>query len=318
MPGERYLLLSRSSYPGLHRMGTIWMGDNKSWWEHMLANIRMLQSLNMMGFFYTGADVGGFGGDTSPELLIRWMELGAFTPYFRNHSALGTRPQELWQFDEETLNITRDIVRLRYAFLPYTYSEFMNAVKTSTPFVMPLSFVFEDERTKDIEDQYMYGSSLMVAPVHEQNKKGRYVYLPETKWLNWTASKYEDREMKVYEPGDHYIKAELHEIPLFIKQNGMIVLTEPMNYVGERDVTEITVVGFVTDHAHYDYYDDDGTSLNYLKGEYANISIDIAKEGKGFKINLKKNDPNDILQIKKIRFEIYDDQGNIQISSRMI
>ncbi|HUM76723.1 MAG TPA: glycoside hydrolase family 31 protein [Fervidobacterium sp.] len=318
LPGERYLLLSRSSYPGLHRMGTIWMGDNKSWWEHMLANIRMLQSLNMMGFFYTGADVGGFGGDTSPELLIRWMELGAFTPYFRNHSALGTRPQELWQFDEETLNITRDIVRLRYAFLPYTYSEFMNAVKTSTPFVMPLSFVFEDERTKDIEDQYMYGSSLMVAPVHEQNKKGRYVYLPETKWLNWTASKYEDREMKVYEPGDHYIKAELHEIPLFIKQNGMIVLTEPMNYVGERDVTEITVVGFITDHAHYDYYDDDGTSLNYLKGEYANISIDIAKEGKGFKINLKKNDPNDILKIKKIRFEIYDDQGNIQISSRTI
>jgi len=77
-------------------------------------------------------------------------------------------------------------------------------------------------------------------------------------------------------------------------------------------------VGFITDHAHYDYYDDDGTSLNYLKGEYANISIDIAKEGKGFKINLKKNDPNDILKIKKIRFEIYDDQGNIQISSRTI
>jgi len=142
--------------------------------------------------------------------------------------------------------------------------------------------------------------------------------LPEVKWLNWTASKYEDREMTVYEPGDHYIEAQLHEIPLFIRQNGMIVLTEPMNYVGEKDITEITVIGFVTDYAHYNYYDDDGTTLNYLKGECANISIDISKEGKGFKINLKKNDPNNILKIKKISFELYDDQGNVQISSRMI
>jgi len=310
-PNERYLLLSRSSYPGLHRMASIWMGDNKSWWEHMLVNIRMLQSLNMMGFFYTGADVGGFGADSSAELVIRWMELGAFTPFYRNHSALNTRPQEPWQFDEESLNIMRDIVRLRYAFLPYTYSEYMNSVKESVPFVKPLSFVFEGDRVKDIEDQYMYGDSLMVAPVHEQNKKGRYVHLPEVNWLNWTASKYEERNMKVYEAGDYYIEADLNEIPLFIKENSLILLSEPMNYVGEKEISELTVIGLVSDHAIYNYYDDDGTTYNFTKGEFGNLKIDITKVGNDFKIDVKTYDPTNILKIKKIHFEIYDSDGSV-------
>lgn len=310
-PNERYLLLSRSSYPGLHRMASIWMGDNKSWWEHMIVNIRMLQSLNMMGFFYTGADVGGFGADSSAELVIRWMELGAFTPFYRNHSALNTRPQEPWQFDEESLNIMRDIVRLRYAFLPYTYSEYMNSVKESVPFVKPLSFVFEGDRVKDIEDQYMYGESLMVAPVYEQNKKGRYLHLPEVKWLNWTASKYEERNMKVYEPGDYYIEADLNEIPLFIKENSLILLSEPMNYVGEKEITELTVIGLVSDHAVYNYYDDDGTTYNFTKGEFGNLIIDITKADNDFKIDVKPYDPANILKIKKIHFEIYDSDGSV-------
>ncbi|MDY6895680.1 MAG: glycoside hydrolase family 31 protein, partial [Thermotogota bacterium] len=310
-PNERYLLLSRSSYPGLHRMASIWMGDNKSWWEHMLVNIRMLQSLNMLGFFYTGADVGGFGADSSAELVIRWMELGAFTPFYRNHTALNTRPQEPWQFDEESLNIMRDIVRLRYSFIPYTYSEYMNSVKESVPFVKPLSFVFEGDRVKDIEDQFMYGESLMVAPVHEQNKKGRYVHLPEVKWLNWTASKYEDRNMKVYEPGDYYIEADLNEIPLFIKENSLILLSEPMNYVGEKEITELTVIGLVSDQAIYNYYDDDGTTYNFTKGEFGNLKIDITKVGNDFKIDVKSYDPQNILKIKKIHFEIYDSDETV-------
>ena len=311
LPNQRVLLLSRSSYPGLHRIASIWMGDNKSWWEHILVNIRMLQSLNMMGFFYTGADIGGFGADASAELVVRWMELGAFTPFFRNHTALNTRPQEPWQFDEESLNIMRDIVRLRYAFLPYTYSEYMNSVKDSNPFVKPISFVFENPRSKDIEDQYMYGESLMVAPVYEQNKKGRYVHLPQVKWLNWTASKYEERKMKVYEPGDYYIKADLSEIPLFIKENSLIVLSEPMNFVGEKDITELTVAGLVTDHVLYNYYDDDGTTYNFVKGDFGTIKIEITKERNDFKIDIKKDDKNNMLKIKTIHFEIYDTDGSV-------
>lgn len=311
LPNERPLLLSRSSYPGLHRMASIWMGDNMSWWEHMLVNIRLLQSLNMMGFFYTGADIGGFGGDASPELVIRWMQLGVFNPFYRNHAALNTRPQEPWQFDEESLNIMRDTVRLRYALLPYTYSEYMNSVKESEPFIKPLSFVFDGKKEKDIEDQFMYGNSLMVAPVHEQNKKGRYVYLPDVKWLNWTATKFEERNMTVYKPGDYYIEAELSQIPLFIKENNLLVLTEPMNYVGEKEITELWIVGLVTSQAVYTYYDDDGLTYNFAKGEFGHLKIEILKESNDFKVQVEKEDPKNMIKVNKIHFEIYDESGNV-------
>ncbi len=93
-PGERTLLFSRSSYIGMHRYGGIWMGDNQAWWSHILLNLKMLPSLNMCGFLYIGADIGGFGSNTTRELLLRWLALGVFTPLMRNHAALGTRLQE--------------------------------------------------------------------------------------------------------------------------------------------------------------------------------------------------------------------------------
>ena len=92
-PEKRFLMFSRSSYIGMHRYGGIWTGDNKSWWSHILLNLKMLPSLNMCGFLYTGADLGGFGADTTRELLLRFLALGVFTPLMRNHSATGTREQ---------------------------------------------------------------------------------------------------------------------------------------------------------------------------------------------------------------------------------
>ena len=99
-PDRRFLMFSRSSYIGMHRYGGIWTGDNKSWWSHILLNLKMMPSLNMCGFLYTGADLGGFGADTTRELLLRFLALGVFTPLMRNHSALGTREQECYQFED--------------------------------------------------------------------------------------------------------------------------------------------------------------------------------------------------------------------------
>ena len=93
-PEKRFLMFSRSSYIGMHRYGGIWMGDNKSWWSHILLNLKMLPSLNMCGFMYTGADLGGFGADATRDLVLRFLALGVFTPLMRNHAAAGTREQE--------------------------------------------------------------------------------------------------------------------------------------------------------------------------------------------------------------------------------
>ncbi|HJB45394.1 MAG TPA: alpha-glucosidase, partial [Candidatus Mediterraneibacter surreyensis] len=163
-PDKRFLMFSRSSYIGMHRYGGIWTGDNKSWWSHILLNLKMMPSLNMCGFLYTGADLGGFGADTTRDLLLRFLALGVFTPLMRNHAALGTREQECYQF--ENVEDFRHVVGVRYRLLPYLYSEYMKAALTDDMYFKPLSFVYPDDKmARRIEDQLMLGNEIMIAPV---------------------------------------------------------------------------------------------------------------------------------------------------------
>lgn len=163
-PDERRLLFSRSSYIGMHRYGGVWMGDNKSWWSHILLNIKMLPSMNMCGFLYTGADLGGFGCDTSRDLLLRWLALGVFTPLMRDHSCEGTRNQECYQF--EHIEDFRNVIGVRYQLLPYIYSEYMKAALTDDMMFKPLAFEYPDDKiAAHVEDQLMLGNEIMIAPV---------------------------------------------------------------------------------------------------------------------------------------------------------
>ena len=114
-----FLLFSRSSCIGMHRYGGVWTGDNHSWWSHLLLNLKMLPSLNMCGFLYVGADLGGFNADTTRDLLLRWLALGVFTPLMRNHSACDTRRQEFYQF--EGPEDFRSVIETRYRLIPYLY-----------------------------------------------------------------------------------------------------------------------------------------------------------------------------------------------------
>ncbi len=100
-------------------MGGIWTGDNSSWWSHLEQNIKILPSLNMCGFFYIGADTGGFGGNCNGELLTRWLQLSVFTPLLRNHSAIGCNNQEPYAFSEKVLSNTRNLIKARYSLIPY-------------------------------------------------------------------------------------------------------------------------------------------------------------------------------------------------------
>ena len=201
VPDKRVLMFSRASCIGMHRYGGIWQGDNKSYWGHLLMNLKMLPSLNMCGFLYTGADIGGFGSDTTEDLVMRWYALGIFTPLMRNHSEMGTRKQEFYQFrDYEGF---KSIIRFRYRLLPYLYSEYMKAALRGDMMFRPLAWDHpEDARCRTIEDQLYLGGELMIAPVYEQNARGRMVYLPERmKMLRHTRDGL--LEEKVLEKGDH-------------------------------------------------------------------------------------------------------------------
>ena len=215
------LIFSRASYIGAHRYGGIWQGDNKSWWQHLRLNIAMTANLGMCGFLFTGADIGGFGNDVTEELLLRWLAFGIFTPLMRNHSALGTREQEVYRF--ENVGAFRHIIGLRYKLMPYIYKSYVAAAENNEMLFRPLSFDYEaDERTYDIEDQLMFGESMMIAPVTEQNTAGRMVYLPEAmtmvRYGRDDAGEYLETQEEMA-AGDHYITVPVDEVVIFLKND---------------------------------------------------------------------------------------------------
>lgn len=254
---QRILLFSRSSYIGMHRYGGVWTGDNASWWQHLLINLKMMPSLNMCGFLYTGADVGGFGANVTEDLLMRWLALGIFMPLFRNHSALGTRRQEIYQFPRAAE--MAGIVKLRYRLLPYLYSEYLKAAHENKMYARPLGFVWrEDETARRMEDQMMIGESIMIAPVYEQNARGRAVYLPEEmKLLLFHGC--ELAEELTLPKGLHYIQATLGEIAVFIRKGRILPLARPAETVADVDWEDLSLFHYEGEGAHYVLWDDDGT-----------------------------------------------------------
>lgn len=258
-PKKRCLLFSRSSYIGMHRYGGLWTGDNKSWWSHILLNLKMLPSLNMCGFLYVGADLGGFGADTSRDLLLRWLALGVFTPLMRNHAALGTREQECYRF--ERVEDFRHIIGVRYRLLPYLYSEYMKAALTDDMLFRPLAFDFPaDAMAANVEDQLMLGGELMIAPVYTQNAKGRYVYLPEEMMLVRFLPDGSISE-EILPRGHHYISVPLNVVPLFIRRGKCIPLADAAECVSQLNTEHLNIIGYK--NGSYILYEDDGYTRDY-------------------------------------------------------
>lgn len=269
-PDKRILMFSRSSYVGMHRYGGIWQGDNKSWWSHILLNLKMMPSLNMCGFLYTGADLGGFGSDTTEDLVLRWLALGIFTPLMRNHSALGTRVQEAYRFED--MEGFRHIIGLRYHFLPYLYSEYMKAVLRDEMMFRPLAFDYpEDRHAVKVEDQLLLGDGLMIAPVYEQNAEGRYVYLPE-KMKMVRFKKGGIMEEEVLEAGHHYVEVGLTDVVVFVRPNHLIPMSTGGQCVADVDFENLQYLSFVEEgEAVYEYYHDNGYEKDYENPEHITI-----------------------------------------------
>ena len=271
-PDKRLLLFSRSSFVGAHRNGGIWQGDNFSWWSHLKMALQMLPSLNLCGFLFTGCDLGGFGCNVTEDLLERFLQLGVFTPLMRNHSALHTRDQEIYRFSIwETM---RDTVSVRYALLPYLYSEFMKAALRDEMFFRPLAFDYPtDRRAVHTQDQLMLGGDCMITPVCEQNAAGRYVYLPEDMLLiRFRSAK--DYDLVPLEKGDHWIDLALGEFPLFVKKNHAVPLCPGGESSELLDDTRFALLGIIEQEGAYELYRDDGeTSSPHLESGLTRIPL---------------------------------------------
>ncbi len=271
-PDRRYLLFSRASYIGAHRYGGIWTGDNSSWWTHLRHNIAQMPGMDMCGFLYAGADLGGHCYNTTEDLLLRWLAFGVFTPLMRNHATNGSREQEPYLFKEK--RAFKNILGMRYALLPYLYSEFVKAALRGEMLFKPLCFEYpDDKRAKTVEDQLFVGNSIMIAPVCEQNAAGRYVYLPaRMKMIRMRAGdRYTER---VLEKGEYYIEVALNEIIFFVREGTVVPLAKPAPNVASLDETHLTWLKFIDAPTVYELATDDGFTRSGIAEGLVEVTVE--------------------------------------------
>ena len=244
---HRFLLFSRSSYIGASRYGGVWTGDNTSKWEHLLLNVRHAQSLNMCGFLFSGADTGGFMGNSNRELLLRWLAFSAFTPLMRNHTGCFTKNQEAYRFGDT--GDFRKVISLRYRLLPYLYSEYMKAALTGDMFIKPLAFEYEG--CGGIEDQLLVGGSIMIAPFVREGTT-RTAYLPE----DMTMVRYDGEfHCSAAKKGKITLEAGYGEVVFFIRKGKLLPIGPEILNTKDYSVENLTLLG---DGEEYELYTDDG------------------------------------------------------------
>jgi hypothetical protein len=259
---KRPFVITRAAYAGTQKYATVWTGDNQSLWSHLQMMVPQLCNLGMSGFAFAGTDIGGFGADTTPELLTRWIEAAVFSPLFRNHSCQGTRRQEPWQFDDQVVGIYRKYVKMRYRFLPYLYDLFYQGEQTGLPVMRPLVLHYpKDPETYNLNGEFLVGENLLVAPVLEQGATKKMVYLPEGEWYDyWTGEKITG--------GKYFLRdAPIDLCPMYLKEGTMIPMYEKMAYVGEKPYRTLYLLT-TPGEASYDHFQDNGEDYAYRKGVY--------------------------------------------------
>lgn len=261
--GRRPFVLTRAAYAGSQKYCGGWTGDNHSIWSHLTLSLEQICNLSLCGMAMCGSDIGGFGSDVTPELLVRFYQAAVFAPFFRNHSAVGTRRQEPWLFDEKTRDAVRKTVRLRYRFIPYIYDLARECERTGEPIVRPLVYEYpHDKMVRNICDEYLLGKFALVAPVTVPGKFAREVYLPEGEWYDYeTNEKY---------TGGKYILADapLDKVPVFIRAGAILPVAEG-NIQSTEDITsENTRILTYPGQGTFIHYEDDNETLAYREGAY--------------------------------------------------
>jgi alpha-glucosidase len=269
LKGKRPFVLTRAGFSGIHRYAAVWTGDNRSFWEHLELSLPMCLNLGLSAVAFCGADVGGFAHDAHGELLVRWTQVGAFFPYFRNHCAIGFARQEPWAFGETYEQMVKRYIELRYEWLPHLYTLCFEAYQTGVPMMRPLMLEYPDDaETWNISDQFMVGNEVMIAPVMRPHTFHRLVYFPKGRWIDyWTKEKFEG--------GRRYIvEAPLDRLPIFVKEGAMIARAEAKQSTSIAD-EQLTLYVYTMEEgtSSYTLYDDDGTTFAYEKGEYVNMHI---------------------------------------------
>jgi alpha-glucosidase len=209
-----------------------------------------------------GADIGGFNGSPTPELLTRWMELGAFNPIYRNHANKGTRDREPWVDGPEHEKIRKAYIETRYRLLPYIYTGIEEAARTGVPLMRPLFLEFPKEADLDTNGtEFMFGRSLLVAPKAWPFVEPYEVTLPKGDWFDyWTGEKHSG-------PAEFKVDPPLDTLPVYVRAGSILPEQPVVEYVGQEIKGPLTLRVYPGPDCSGDLYSDDGDTLAYQKGD---------------------------------------------------
>jgi alpha-glucosidase len=260
-PNERPFVLTRATFAGGQRYAAVWTGDSQSDWAALRQSVTTLLGLGVSGFPFVGSDISGFTGPASGELYARWLQAGVFFPFMRSHTTFGTPDKEPWSFGWQYEEVNKKSIELRYQLLPYIYNVMQQASQTGLPALRPLFLDYpEDPNTAGTDDEFLFGSDLLVAPVLSEEATARDVYLPKGEWFDyWTGKKYAGGKWI-------HVPVTIDSIPMFVRGGGFIFRQPVVQDTDEMPGKSLRVLVSPAAESESTQYEDDGESENYRRG----------------------------------------------------
>lgn len=263
--GKRPFILTRAAYAGIQRYSAVWTGDNQATEDDLMIAVRMVNSLGVSGVSFTGPDMGGFIGTPTNELFVRWMSVGVYTPFLRNHAEINSRRKEPWSFGDNVEEISRQWINKRYRLLPYLYSAFYESTQTGIPVARTLAINYPgDEKIyeNEFQNEYLFGGEILVAPV-ASGKSNCNVYFPDGEWYRMSNDRlYKGKTEAV-------VNCPLDDLPVFVRSGGILPLQSVIQNTSEKPspTLEINVWNGKVPNS-FTWYEDDGMTYNYETGQY--------------------------------------------------
>jgi len=270
--GKRPFILTRSGFAGIQRYSAMWTGDNTAKDEYLLGGTLLNTQMGLSGVPFVGDDIGGYIGNTSKELFTRWMQAGMFAPFARNHKEAYANANEPWSYGEEAEAISREFIGFRYKLLPYLYSKFYEASQTGMPIARSLSIndPFDEKVYNNFyQYQFLCGDAILVIPVTSQEKTKK-IYLPAGNWYDL----YSDELLKGNQ--ELNIDCPVYEIPLYIKASSIIPMQSLVQTTKQKPSDTLYIhIYNGSEKSTFEYYEDDGSSLDYKEGKFFKRSIEF-------------------------------------------
>jgi alpha-glucosidase len=324
-PGIRPFVLTRATYAGGQRYAATWTGDNSSSWNHLRLTTPMLENLGLSGFAFSGADVGGYAGAPSLELLTKWLEIAAFQPIDRDHTEKGTADQEPWVGGPEQEAIRRHFIDTRYELMPYLYSLAEEASRTGLPMVRPLFLEFPeaapDRHPIDTDaataSEFLLGPDLLIAPPPYPDELGDYsVALPSTDWYDyWTGAKIPSPPQQVSVdptalpgaavPLSIRVSPTLASLPVYVRAGSILPVAPLVQSTSETPNGPLTLRVYVGEPCAGELYQDDGKTYAYQQGAFLRIKFRCEKTADGLALTIGEHEGAYPAWWKSLRFEIY-------------